>query len=344
MSTRVISILALAVVALAFTSATDPLFVQPENWPEPEYNFSRNPLHPDVVQLGRALFYDPILSRDNTISCASCHSQFNGFAHVDHKLSHGIDDHIGTRNAPALINLAWQKSFMWDGAINHLDMQSLFPITHPDEMDETLENVISKLTVTRIYPELFSQAFGNNEITGEKILKSISQFMLTLESYNARYDSVMKGQSTFTIQEKKGYEIFKNNCSSCHREPLFTNQSFENSGLKPDSILKDNGRIRVTGKPEDSLRFKVPTLRNIEVTFPYMHDGRFKRLSEVISHYEKGIVNSPTLSAQLKVPIVLNSNERVELTTFLLTLTDNSFLFNPAFSYPREILLPLSKD
>jgi cytochrome c peroxidase len=344
MSTRVISILVLAVMALAFTSAKDPLFVQPENWPLPEYNFSRNPLHHEVVQLGRALFYDPILSRDNTISCASCHSQFNGFAHVDHKLSHGIDDHIGTRNAPALINLAWQKSFMWDGAINHLDMQSLFPITHPDEMDETLENVISKLNVTRIYPELFSQAFGSNEITGEKILKSISQFMLTLESYNARYDSVMKGESTFTIQEKKGYEIFKKNCSSCHREPLFTNRSFENNGLKPDSILKDNGRISVTGNPQDSLRFKVPTLRNVEVTFPYMHDGRFKRLSEVISHYEKGIVNSPTLSSQLKDPIVLNSNERVELTAFLLTLTDNSFLFNPAFSYPREILLPLSKD
>jgi len=320
------------------------LFVVPKYFPKPVYDFSKNPFSNNKILLGRALFYDPILSRNNMISCASCHSQFTAFAHVDHALSHGIEDRIGFRNAPVLINLAWSKSFMYDGAINHLDMQALAPISSPTEMDESLDHVVSKLQHSKIYPELFYQAFGDSEITGEHTLKAISQFMLTLISSNSKYDSVMSNQSYFTEQEENGYRLFKKNCSSCHTEPLFTNNDFRNNGLPIDTTLKDFGRYRVTKNKLDSIKFKVPTLRNIEFSYPYMHDGRFKKLSEVLNHYTKDIQQSETLSEELRHPITLTSNDKVDITAFLLTLTDKSFLFNPQYYYPKEILLKAAKD
>jgi cytochrome c peroxidase len=325
-----------ACMLASFKIQNENLFHVPKNWPPPHYDFKKNPLSAEKIFLGRLLFYDPLLSQDNSISCASCHSPYNAFAHVDHALSHGINDRIGQRNAPALMNLAWHSSFMLDGAINHLDMQSLFPITHPDEMAETMDNVIHKLQRDNRYPVLFKNAFGDSSITGEKTLKAISQFMLTLVTYQSKYDSVMNQQSEFSQQEKQGYELFKKHCSSCHTEPLFTNLSFENNGLLPDPNLKDGGRIRVTKNAKDSLKFKVPSLRNIEFSYPYMHDGRFKKLSEVINHYTHGISNSATLAEALKTPIVLNSNQKVDLIAFLLTLSDKKFLFNPAYSYAEK--------
>jgi cytochrome c peroxidase len=313
-------------------------FQVPPNWPQPVYDFSKNPLTEEKIKLGRVLFYDPILSQDSTISCSSCHSSYNGFTHVDHSLSHGIGDRVGTRNSPVLMNLAWSKIFMWDGAVNHLDVQALAPITHPDEMNETMEHLILKLKRTQLYPELFTSAFGDAQITGERTLKALSQFMLTLVCSNSKYDSVMRKQSVFTPQEENGYTLFKKYCVSCHTEPLFTNGAFENNGLPVDSFLRDVGRYKITGNPQDSLKFKVPTLRNIEFTYPYMHDGRFKKLSEVLDHYTQGVQPHSTLSKKLLVPIVLSSNEKVDLTAFLLTLTDPSFLFNPQFSYPRILI------
>lgn len=339
-------LLAITMILLvsAFT-ATDPKFIKiPEHWPRPYYNFPKNPLTSEKIELGRVLFYDPILSRNNTISCTSCHSQYNAFTHVDHALSHGIEDRIGTRNSPSLMNLAWQSSFMWDGAINHLDMQSLFPITHPKEMDENIENVVAKLQQSTIYRGLFYNAFGDSIVTGERTLKSISQFVLTLVSANSKYDSVMRKQTVFTPQQKNGYKLFKQNCSSCHTEPLFTNYAFENNGLPIDTTLHDLGRMNVTKNPLDSLKFKVPTLRNIEFTYPYMHDGRFKRLSEVLNHYTSGIQSANTLSKKLRKPILLSSNEKVDLISFLLTLTDKEFLFNTKYSYPRYIYFPEKKE
>jgi len=330
----------LIITLTAFKAVKEVIFIVPQNWPKPHYDFSKNPLTADKIELGRSLFYDPLLSRNNMISCASCHSQYTAFTHVDHALSHGIEDKIGTRNSPALINLAWQSSFMWDGAINHLDMQALAPISHPSEMGEKIENVALKLQRSKIYPALFYKAYNDSIISGEHILKAISQFMLTLVSADSRYDSVMRKQAEFTIQEKNGYRLFQQNCASCHTEPLFTNLQFENNGLAVDTILKDHGRMKVTKNPSDSLKFKVPTLRNIEFSFPYMHDGRFKKLSEVINHYTSGVVQSKTLSGKLQKPIVLSSNEKVDVIAFLLTLTDKKFLFNSNFSYPKDILLP----
>ncbi len=323
---------------MAFKSLKNISFEVPKSWPKPHYDFTKNPLSLSKIELGRVLFYDPLLSKNNTISCASCHSQYTAFTHVDHSLSHGIDDRIGTRNSPTLMNLAWHPSFMWDGAINHLDMQALAPISHPDEMGETIETVVPKLQVSKNYRSLFYKAFGDSVITGQHTLKAISQFMLTLVSANSKYDSVMRKQTQFTAQEKNGYALFQKNCASCHAEPLFTNLQFENNGLALDTTLNDYGRMKVTKNKNDSLKFKVPTLRNIEFSYPYMHDGRFKRLSDVLKHYTSGIHHTKTLAKQLEQPIILSSNQRVDLTAFLLTLTDKEFLFNPKYSFPKNNL------
>lgn len=313
---------------------TTPIaFVTPKNWPKPSYDFSKNKLTEEGFQLGRHLFYDTILSRNNTISCASCHLQISGFTHIDHNLSHGIDDKIGNRNSIALMNLAWSKNFMWDGGVNHLEVQPLAPITSPLEMDENLEHVIKKLQVSKKYNTLFFEAYGDSNISGQRILKALTQFMLLLQSSNSKYDKVMRKEASFTSQEQNGYKLFKNNCASCHKEPLFTNNSFENNGLSIDNTLKDNGRMKITQNLKDSLKFKVPTLRNIQVTFPYMHDGRFSSLTEVIKHYNSFDKNN--LHSKKLNKIKLSDKERVDLIVFLKTLTDNDFLKNPRFSYPK---------
>lgn len=337
MKKTVYLILAVYLILTAFQAKLS-LFSVPANWPAPSYEFSKNPLKKEKIELGRALFYDPILSRDNTISCSSCHLQNTAFAHIDHDLSHGIDNHIGTRNAPALMNLAWGKIFMWDGAINHLDMQALAPMQHPDEMDEKIEHVVSKLQHSSLYPKLFYKAFGDSIITGEHTLKAISQFMLTIVSCNSKYDRVMRHEESFSEQELKGYDLFKKNCASCHKEPLFTNGEFANNGLKTDTTLRDIGRMKITGMADDSLKFKVPTLRNIEFSFPYMHDGRFKKLSEVLNHYTGGIQPSPSLAKVLAKPLPISSNDKVNIIAFLLTLSDSSYLHNPQYAYPKNIL------
>lgn len=322
-------------LAFAIKKTTPIDFKTPKYWPKPHYDFSKNPLTEEGFQLGRTLFYDPILSRDSTISCSSCHLQATGFTHVDHSLSHGIDGKIGTRNSMTLMNLAWSKSFMWDGGVNHLDMQPLNPITSPLEMDETLGQLIQKLQKSDKYQQLFKNAFGDSKVTGQRILKALSQFELLLVSSNSKYDKVMRHEETFTVQEQKGYQLFKTNCASCHNEPLFTSEKFENNGLSIDETLNDIGRMKITNKQEDYLRFKVPTLRNIQFTFPYMHDGRFKTLTDVVKHYNS-IEKSKNLPKQLSKPMNLSDNDRVDLVAFLKTLTDTEFLFDKRFSYPRE--------
>ena len=334
--TFIILIGSVLVFSLAFTFLKPtPIYLQiPKGWPKTNYDFSKNPLTEEGFQLGRQLFYDPILSKDSTISCASCHLQATGFTHVDHELSHGIDGKIGTRNSMTMMNLAWSKSFMWDGGVNHLDVQALNPITSSVEMNETLKNVVLKLQNSEQYKSLFTAAFGDNTITGQRILKALSQFELMLVSSNSKYDKVMRKEAVFTNQEQNGYQLFKTNCASCHSEPLFTNGKFENNGIPIDTTLKDVGRQRITEKSEDYLKFKVPSLRNIQFTNPYMHDGRFKKLTEVIKHYNS-LGNDKNLPKQLQKPMHLSDNERVDLVAFLLTLTDNEFLFNKSFSYPR---------
>lgn len=344
MKKKVLIIICSLLIVFSFRTITEALFVIPSKWPKPTYDFTKNPLSAEKVELGRALFYDPILSRDSSVSCASCHSQFTAFTHVDHALSHGINDRIGNRNSPALMNLAWQNKFMWDGAVNHLDVQALAPISNHMEMDEKIENVVKKLQRNNLYKKLFKKAFGDSLATGEHTLKAISQFMLTLVSSNAKYDSVMLGKAKFSEQEKKGYALFKKNCAACHTEPLFTNTSFENNGLPIDTTLNDIGRMGITHNPGDSLKFKVPTLRNIEFSQPYMHDGRFKKLQEVLKHYVFGVNRSKTLSPHLAKPLMLKPSEQVDLISFLFTLTDKKFLFDQRYAYPKKLFLKEAKD
>ncbi len=322
----------------AFSSGyfTTPLYLDvPKDWPKPVYNFKDNPLTEEGFQLGRNLFYDPILSRDKTISCASCHLQQTGFTHVDHNVSHGIEGRIGTRNSLALINLAWSKNFMWDGGVNNLEVQPINPITSPLEMDEKLENVVTKLQHSQKYRELFTKAFGDEKVTSQRILKALAQFTVMLKSSDSKYDKVMRKEDKYNEREQRGYDLFKTNCASCHKEPLFSDDRFEKNGLSIDTTLNDLGRIKISSKKEDYLRFKIPTLRNIQYTPPYMHDGRFKSLTEVVKHYNF-LGNDKNLPKELAKPMNLSDNDRVDLVSFLLTLTDKEFLFDKRFSFPKE--------
>ena len=324
----------LAIFTMALSN-TNYRFEKPAHFPEALYDFSKNPLKPEIIQLGKILFYDPILSKDSSISCASCHSPFNAFAHTDHDLSHGIRDQIGFRNAPALFNLAWQSTFMWDGAVNHLDMQALAPISSHTEMDENISNICLKLSGSDKYLDLFDKAFGDNKISGERVLKALSQFQLTLVSAESKYDSVISNLTVFSAQEKKGYELFLEHCNSCHTEPLFSNFQFADNGLPVDSTINDIGRMKVTQNKADSLKFKIPSLRNLQYSYPYMHDGRFKKLSEVLNHYVKGIENRPGLATELENRIPLSSTDKVDLIAFLLTLNDKNFVFNKEYGFPK---------
>lgn len=313
-------------------------------WPDYKYDTLSNPLTSEKIYLGRVLFYDPILSSDSTISCASCHSQYSGFTHIDHKLSHGIQDRIGFRNAPSLMNLAYQELFMWDGAIHNLDAQALAPISHPDEMNESIENVVLKLNRLTPYKDLFYRSFGDSTVTGENTLKAIGAFMATLESKNSKYDMVIAGSEQFTEQEANGYQLFTQHCASCHKEPLFTTNEFVSNGLPLDTLLSDFGRMRITNNPLDSLKFRIPTLRNIEFSYPYMHDGRFSSLREVLNHYSSEEISTKIVDDRLKTSLLLSDNDKTDIIAFLLTLSDKEYLFDKKHSYPFDFFYPSAKD
>lgn len=291
----------------------------PPGWPAPQYDLKKNPLTQEGFFLGRKLFYDTRLSRDSSLSCAGCHQQWSAFATYDHPLSHGIDNALTTRNAPALQNLAWSAEFMWDGGINHLDLQPLAPLTATNEMGATIADVIHKLQRDTAYPRLFKAAFGDTSITTARLTKALSQYLVRLISADSKYDRVMQNKDSFTLAEKLGYAIFRQKCSSCHREPLFTDGSYRNTGMPLDPTLSDYGRMRITGKREDSLKFRVPSLRNAAITHPYGHDGRFFSLLNVFDHYRKNT-------------IPLSNFEIGQLTAFIGALTDTSFLKDPLFA------------
>lgn len=313
----------------------DVLEIIPQGWPQPSYNFNNNPLTIEGFTLGRTLFYEPILSADNTISCGSCHQQFAAFSHSGHDVSHGIDGLLGTRNAPAIQNINWNSSFMHDGGILNIEVMPLAPITNPVEMNENMPHLISKLSVSAKYKQLFKEAFGDEQINSQRIFKAITQFMGTLYSYNSKYDRVKSGKENFTSTEASGYELFTQKCVSCHTEPLFTDHSFRNIGLKVNDLYNDSGRAHITGNPSDKFKFKTPSLRNVEKTGPYMHDGRFTSLNQCLDHYVFGITNSNTLDPLLTNGIFLTNQNKSDLIAFLKTLTDNQFLTDKRFSDPN---------
>jgi cytochrome c peroxidase len=316
--------------------ATTPIqFVVPAGFPATKFNFSANPLTKEGVELGRHLFYDGRLSKDGNFPCASCHQQFAAFATYDHDLSHGYNNQFTTRNAPGLFNLAWESNFMWDGGINNLEVQPLAPITAPNEMAEDINTVVQRLAEDETNKQLFTGAFGTAEVNSQRMLKALSQFMITLVSSNSKYDKMKRGQYTFNATEQAGYDLFKAKCASCHVEPMFSDFSYRNNGLPINEYLKDYGRMKITNKKEDSIKFKVPSLRNIYETYPYMHDGRFWNLSQVLEHYSTGIQNSTTLDPLLTNKIPLTATDKYNLINFLGTLSDTTFTKDVKFQQPQ---------
>ncbi|RIV24968.1 cytochrome-c peroxidase [Fibrisoma montanum] len=316
---------------------------KPANFPDPVYDFSKNPLTQEGVRLGRALFFDGMLSHDGTITCGFCHIPEAAFAHTDHTLSHGIRDQIGPRNGLNIQNVAWSRTFFWDGGIRDLDLLPIAPIQNPVEMGDTLTKVLDKVRNSAKYPPLFYAAFGTRDITQERFLKALSQFMLTMVSANSRYDKYVRKEAGGTLneQELRGLNLFKQNCSTCHTGELFTDQSFRNNGLlpNPNAPQPDLGRYSITLNESDRNKFRVPSLRNIERTLPYMHDGRFSSLEAVLNHYASGVKDNAALDPVLKqngqVGIALTKQDQQDIIAFLRTLTDQQFVTDRQFKPER---------
>ena len=227
---------------------------------------------------------------------------------------------------------------MWDGGINNLEVQPLGPITNPVEMANTLENVVHALDTTTGYRARFFLAFGDSAITGQRVLKALAQFTVTFQSFNAKYDKYMRHEpgGDMSPEELSGLKLFRTHCRSCHPEPLFTDYSFRNVGLPVDTQLRDYGRMRITRNPKDSLKFRVPSLRNVGVSYPYMHDGRFRSIRQVLDQYTNTIVQSPTLARQFRKPMVLTAKDKDDIIAFLLTLSDKDFLYDLRFRDYRD--------
>ena len=300
-----------------------------------------NPVTDEGVALGRRLFHEPRLSTNNSQSCASCHDPTKAFTD-GLSASLGAEGQSGTRSAMPLLNLAWKSSFFWDGRAPSLREQVLQPIQNPIEMHENLTNVVAKLAREPEYPELFRQAFGSPAITTDLVARALEQFLLVQISQSSKFDRVIAGEAQLSAEEQRGFELFHTeydprhgqfgaDCFHCHGGPLFQNQAFANNGL--DAQPKDSGRAGVTQRAGDHGKFAVPSLRNVAVTGPYMHDGRFPSLAAVVTHYCTGVTRSPTLDPNLaKHPeggLNLTPADQHALVAFLETLTDERYLPRP---------------
>jgi len=311
-----------------------------------------NPLTIEGVKLGRMLFYEPSLSKDGSMFCGSCHLQEYAFSDTA-QFSIGVEGLPGGRQAMAVFNTAWHTNeFFWDGRAHLLRDQSLKPIQDPLEMNETLENAIDKLSEMGIYQIQFKKAFGDEEITSERMSLALEQFMNSIVSNKSKYDKYLAGEETLTDSEERGRVLFFTeydqyfpelsgaDCAHCHGGTNFDNNDYMNNGLDELSEQTDEGRMKVTGDPMDRAKFKVTSLRNIELTPPYMHDGRFSTLEEVVDHYDHGIHKSPTLDFALdnttNTGLRLTDQDKKDLIAFLKTLTDQELIANEAYSNPFE--------
>lgn len=306
-----------------------------------------NPMTQEGVHLGRLLFYEPRLSTTGTISCASCHQQARAFTD-GRTFSVGVSGKPTRRNSMSLVNLLWVRQFFWDGRSNSLEEQALTPLAHADEMGSKVGDAARTLQKTAPYPALFRRVFGSDTITAARIGKAIAQFERTLISANSPYDQYVRGRYALTASEERGQRLFTaapvpergirgGNCAHCHGGPRLHQELFHNNGL--DRQAADSGRQAVTGLSLDQGRFRVPTLRNIALTAPYMHDGRLPTLSAVLNHYSDHVQTSPTLSHELVSAqaggLGLTASEKTDLLAFLHLLTDTSFVNNPGFTDPH---------
>ena len=329
--------------------STTPHVLETGNFPAPSIAID-NPLTEEGVGLGRMLFYEKMLSADGSMSCASCHVQENAFSDTN-RFSIGVAGFPGGRQAMGVFNMAWNSNeFFWDGRAHLLRDQALLPIQDSLEMAESLENAILKLSSSSMYRSKFFQAFGSTEITSLKMSLALEQFMNSIVSVNSKFDRVESGVETFTSSEAKGRKLFfaeynpffpdssGADCAHCHTPKNFENDKYMNNGLDAGPDIQDIGREKVTNNPMDRGKMKVTSLRNIEVTPPYMHDGRFNTLEEVVEHYNSGIKPSPSLDPALDntraTGLMLSAQDKADLVAFLKTLTDDDLLTNPEYSNP----------
>ena len=299
---------------------------------------TNNPLTEEGIALGKKLFFDKILSKNNTQSCATCHNPAKAFTD-NAQFSEGVAGLLGKRNSMPLFNLAWNfdERFTWDGKELSLERQALEPVRNPIEMHSKWSNVAERIKNDSEYPTLFKQAFGNTNIDSVLITKALAQFERTLISGNSKFDQFLLDKTTLTPQEQNGFDVFmdeaRGDCFHCHgsnNNPLWTDNKFHNNGL--DATFSDLGLGAVTGDPNDNGKFKSPSLRNLKFTAPYMHDGRFATLDDVINHYSTGLKSSSTIDPLMKKVneggVNLSDNDKSDLKAFLLSLSDNDFINN----------------
>lgn len=315
-------------------------------------DFKDNPLTVEGVKLGRMLFYEKNLSKDGSISCASCHKQENAFSDP-RQFSEGVGGLKGKRQAMAIFNTAWHTNeFFWDGRAHLLRDQALKPIQDPVEMNETLENMVAKLESDKNYTDQFIRAFGDGEVSAERVSLALEQFMNSIVSNRSKYDRFLAGEATLTDSEERGRVLFfaeynpgfpevsGADCAHCHGGNNFDNNRYMNNGLDEEATQTDIGREKVSGSPEDRAKFKVPSLRNVALTAPYMHDGRFTTLEEVVAHYDHGIKSSPTVDPALaytaQTGLMLTVQDKADLIAFLKTLTDEPLTTDERYSAPSD--------
>ena len=289
-----------------------------------------NPTTIEGVFLGDKLFHDKILSGDESQSCSSCHKKEFGFSD-ENRFSEGIDGLLGDRSASTIINAGWNTSNFWDGRAITLEDQAFGPVVNPIEMHDTWENVENKLNANEEYLQLFKEAFNINYIDSTHVVMAIAQFERTLVSVNSKFDRYLQGIEQLTPSELSGYAIFnseKGDCFHCHGTQLFMDNNFHNNGLDTEPFT-DIGLANVTNIPSDYGKFKTPTLRNIEFTAPYMHDGRFSTLEEVVEHYNSGGIYSSTIDPNMKkvgIGLQLTEQEKADLVAYLKSLSDHNFI------------------
>lgn len=348
--TYLIKLVILTIVSLVFSCSkkaeVKPQFqsfeiVVPSNlsatFPQPASNIATK----EGIALGRLLFYDPTLSGSNKFSCASCHLQQNSFSDIAINFSLGESQKPLLRNSMPLFNLAWATGYFWDGGAKNLESQVFAPLQSHDEMNQDLKELVTELMANPIYPPKFEAAFGTKTINSAFIARAIAQYERTFISANSKYDFWVRKEKNITLNslELKGLDIFNSKCAACHVPDFFTDFDYHNNGL--DSSFEDDshenvykGRYRITNQFSDIGKYKTPSLRNVALTAPYMHDGRFNTLEDVLNHYSENLKISNNIDINLQKKMSFTSNEKLELRAFLHTLTDYEFITNPNFGKP----------
>ena len=310
-----------------------------------------NPITDAGATLGRVLFYDTRLSANGTTACASCHEQKHAFSDPN-KFSKGYEGKLTDRNAMPLVESRFypRGRFFWDERARTLEDQVLMPIQNAVEMGHTIPKLMDELAALPEYAPLYRAAFGDSRVDRDRTAKALAQFVRSLVSYQSKYDEgvaqvVTAGQPfpNFSREENRGKDIFLRVCASCHQpagqDAVFLSPVPQNNGLDANAALADLGRADVTLQPIDVGRFKSPSLRNIEFTGPYMHDGRFAKLEDVVEHYSTGLKRHPNIDGRLNGPAAnggfrFSTNEKAALVAFLKTLSDHKFVTDPKFSDP----------